>query len=1378
MKIGGEIIGILQVQSYKYNAYSKEDIELLSALANVAAVAIQNARLFSNQYQMTTDLLDQKNKSQLYLDIVDAIIVVLDNDANVKMINKRGCELLKYDENEILEKHWIENFVPEKHRFRVRNLFNEMISGKREPISSYRDYISTNGGMEKIIQWKSVILRDNFQQINGILFSGLDITEERSTQKELQISEEKYNRLLDNINDGLIILENKKIIYLNERACEIYGYSKNDMMENFQEIITNADTNGELQRILNLDLTSSELPPEFELWIKTPKDIRKFINHRISYIFNDNGEIFNQFILISDKTDEKITKDSLLSSEENYRSTLNSMGVPIHVINMDYRIILANQILLDWISNLGLATDIVGKTIFEVFPFLPESVKEEYLETIQTQKPVSSTDENIVENFGVMTETRKIPIIENGEVVRIVTVIRDITDQVKTEKLLKESEIKQRLLYDNLSDSIVVYDKQWNIIDVNKKAIQDFGFTKEEFLNKKIISLVSPEQKELFEEQNKMVLESQISEFNLRLIDSSGDSIPVSIKTNVVEINGEEIIQAIIRDVSEELKIDEERIKHLQELMFLSKTAFDFIAQKPEEDIYDYIAQQFKDQIGESIVVVTSYNNDNNEFTIKSISGLLVPKFGNIINLNPIGLKIPSNDLVIDYLKMNRIGKLPITLQEISNNYINNHQEEVLRRVYNVTDIYNISFVHRENLFGTVIVLLRKNNQLRNIELLEAFASQSAVALLRKNIEEDLQESEERYRKLFNDSYDGIILYNKKLEIIDLNQKAIEFLGYNKNDILKLKIIDSIPPEQHEQFLLENDIIFRDGFAKFDLVIQNKNNRLISVDIVANLIEIGHQNVVQIIFRDITQQKIADEIKTRHMDTLRFISEAAMGFVGLPPEEDIYHYIGERISELAGNSIVVVSSYEESNSKFKAKAILGISKHLQNISKILGKNPFDELFTIDDKYIKMQFFGKLVKLDTDISGLTEGMISKKQGNILWKLLSLGEMYSIAFVNEGKLTGTVLIAMKKDKQIRNIELIEAFGNQASVAIMRKQAEEELRRSEQRFKDLIDTMNDGFGLDDKNGILIYVNEKFCEMLGYEQYELIGQPAISFMDDKNKEFYKKQNESRKDGEQNSYEIIWKKKNGEVIPTIVSPRAYIDENGNYQGSYAVITDITERKKFEEMLLQQQNELQKQRDELESFASTIAHDLRGKMQVISLYNSLMKGEYSDKISENINEMSAFIEDLLFLAKKGEILGEKSVFSLNKMLKNLISKINSLDPELKITIQDMPKIYGDPIKLGQVFENILMNVVKHAEASSVDISYQEGEEYFEIFFQDDGKGIPNKKKQEIEDSWFTKRYSSFGMLIIQKILDAHYGTFTINSIEGKGTKISVKLPKK
>ena len=133
--------------------------------------------------------------------------------------------------------------------------------------------------------------------------------------------------------------------------------------------------------------------------------------------------------------------------------------------------------------------------------------------------------------------------------------------------------------------------------------------------------------------------------------------------------------------------------------------------------------------------------------------------------------------------------------------------------------------------------------------------------------------------------------------------------------------------------------------------------------------------------------------------------------------------------------------------------------------------------------------------------------------------------------------------------------------------RKKGEEALRKSEEKYHYLIDAMSEGLGVQDKNGLIVFMNKRACEMLGYELEELIGKSINFVFDEENQKIIKEQMTRRRKGERQSYEVSWLRKDGGKIDTIISPCPVFDEKGNLEASVAVFTDITERKRTEEVL-------------------------------------------------------------------------------------------------------------------------------------------------------------------------------------------------------------------
>jgi PAS domain S-box-containing protein len=112
-----------------------------------------------------------------------------------------------------------------------------------------------------------------------------------------------------------------------------------------------------------------------------------------------------------------------------------------------------------------------------------------------------------------------------------------------------------------------------------------------------------------------------------------------------------------------------------------------------------------------------------------------------------------------------------------------------------------------------------------------------------------------------------------------------------------------------------------------------------------------------------------------------------------------------------------------------------------------------------------------------------------------------------------------------------------------------------------------MTDGFGIIDKDGKTSYANPRFCEILGSPEEEVVGISLANFLNEADKIIYERQMESRRKGVHVSYEMTFTQKSGHKVHTIISPKTIVDENGNFSGSFAVITDISDRKREEETL-------------------------------------------------------------------------------------------------------------------------------------------------------------------------------------------------------------------
>ena len=182
-----------------------------------------------------------------------------------------------------------------------------------------------------------------------------------------------------------------------------------------------------------------------------------------------------------------------------------------------------------------------------------------------------------------------------------------------------------------------------------------------------------------------------------------------------------------------------------------------------------------------------------------------------------------------------------------------------------------------------------------------------------------------------------------------------------------------------------------------------------------------------------------------HSSSLMFLASTAMKFVELSPEEDIYQFIGEQLKEITGNSIVVISSFDETSSSFCVQSVVGIGRYMDTVLKIMGRHPVGITSSINDEARLALTSGKLVKVPGHLYEFSFGEIPKAICHAIEQLLNLGDIYDMGFAWKGKLFGSAAILTHKGTKLGNQSIIETFVSQVSVALQRWHAERVLQQA---------------------------------------------------------------------------------------------------------------------------------------------------------------------------------------------------------------------------------------------------------------------------------------------------------------------------------------------
>ena len=142
-------------------------------------------------------ILEEKLKAQQYLNVAGVMLLSITPEGIIKLINPKGCEILGYTKEEILEKNWFDNFLPKQEREHIKEVSKKVFSGEIKSVRYYENEILTKSGEKRLIAWNNENLFDENGKIIGVLSSGEDITVRKQAEEELKM----FNRRLQMLHD-------------------------------------------------------------------------------------------------------------------------------------------------------------------------------------------------------------------------------------------------------------------------------------------------------------------------------------------------------------------------------------------------------------------------------------------------------------------------------------------------------------------------------------------------------------------------------------------------------------------------------------------------------------------------------------------------------------------------------------------------------------------------------------------------------------------------------------------------------------------------------------------------------------------------------------------------------------------------------------------------------------------------------------------------------------------------------------------------------------------------------------------------------------------------------------------------------------------------
>lgn len=367
--------------------------------------------------------------------------------------------------------------------------------------------------------------------------------------------------------------------------------------------------------------------------------------------------------------------------------------------------------------------------------------------------------------------------------------------------------------------------------------------------------------------------------------------------------------------------------------------------------------------------------------------------------------------------------------------------------------------------------------------------------------------------------------------------------------------------------------------------------------------------------------------------------------------------------------------------------------------------------------------------------------------------------------------------------------------------------QLRQSEAHFQDMFQEAPVGCHELDQEGIVLRVNRAQCILLGYEEREIVGRPVFDFISPQEREVCRERVLGRLTTGEDvlaPFEREFVRRDGTTLVVEMHSKLIRDTAGRGIGSRAFILDVTGRKRAEEALRKQAEDLARSNAELEQFAFVASHDLQEPLRKILAFGERLRNkhgaslgpegqDYLARMQAAAARMQILIHDLLSLSRIASGEQVLAPVDLSEVARTVVSDLEGRIAQVRgrVEVGPLPIILADRGQIAQLFQNLIGNGLKFNKPDQAPVVKVHGElvaaternpEECRVVVEDNGIGFDEKYTDKIFQV-FQRLHghgeyegTGIGLAICRKIVDRHHGSIKASSFPGWGAKFTVTLP--
>jgi len=661
---------------------------------------------------------------------------------------------------------------------------------------------------------------------------------------------------------------------------------------------------------------------------------------------------------------------------------------------------------------------------------------------------------------------------------------------------------------------------------------------------------------------------------------------------------------------------------------------------------------------------------------------------------------------------------------------------------------------------------------------------------------EELHESEARFRTIFDNSPDAIFIEDAEGYVLDVNPAACRLQRIDREHLIGKHVLELVPPDKRNEVARDFPKVASGEWDTAQGFSLTANGQSVPVEIRSRPIVYSGKAAVLLIVRDITERRRAEEAIRYRADFEHLIAGLSSDFVRLNAGEVDAGI--ERALQVIGEFAEVDRSYVflfrdgkkmvDNTHEWCADGIEPQMANLQNLPSESVPWWMDKLYRHENVYVPSvddlppeAGFEKEMLNDQDIQSLVVvPMVSEDN------LVGFLGFDSVRSKKEWPENIAALLRIAGDIFTNSLER-KRFESYIKEYTERLELEVEqrtlaLRESEAKHRDLIEKISEGVITLDGELRVSFVNSAFSNMLGYRTEDLIGRhfTEIPWVDEENMAILIRESEKRKKLQSARYELKTRHKSGRIVDVLASATPMQGPDGEFAGSYTVVTDITEQKRLERDLVDlsarlvdlQEQERRRIAGELHDAIGGALTGMAIELELLSKTPAL-EGKPPEphllSIRDQIHSTIDMVQRISYELRPA-ILDDLGLSSAMRWYIDSFRARTGIKARLRISLTEERLPEAIEIALFRITQEALTNVFRHSKAASVSVTLSKRRNSLWLSIKDNGVGFdPDDLTQEPQ-----KR--GFGLFGIKERLKGVGGRLDLQSEPGKGTRLVATIP--